>query len=162
MVEYASARLRSCCTRALKPAMSSVTTPTMATTSRASPASSKSTLVRAMRYTPAVTMVAAWMSALTGLGPAMASGSHVCSGTCADLPTAPPSSSRAAATATPELGAHASSAALISGWICSVPSWVKSRNSPAIIAVSPTRVTMNALRPLYTFCGSLCQNEMSR
>jgi hypothetical protein len=27
-------------------------------------------------YTPAVTMVAAWMSAETGVGPAMASGSH--------------------------------------------------------------------------------------
>src|SRR5665647_3590154 len=36
-----------------------------------------------MRYTPAVTMVAAWMRALTGAGPAMASGSHVWSGNCA-------------------------------------------------------------------------------
>ena len=27
-------------------------------------------------YTPAVTMVAAWMSALTGVGPSMASGSQ--------------------------------------------------------------------------------------
>jgi len=37
------------------------------------------------------------MSALTGVGPAMASGSQVCSGNCADLPSAPPSSSAAAA-----------------------------------------------------------------
>ncbi len=35
---------------------------------------------RAMRYTPAVTMVAAWMSADTGVGPSIASGSQVCSG----------------------------------------------------------------------------------
>ena len=33
-------------------------------------------LKRAIMYTPAVTMVAAWMSALTGVGPAMASGNH--------------------------------------------------------------------------------------
>ena len=39
-------------------------------------------------------MVAAWISAETGVGPAMASGSQVCSGSWADLPTAPPSSSR--------------------------------------------------------------------
>jgi hypothetical protein len=32
---------------------------------------------RATMYTPAVTMVAAWMSADTGVGPSMASGSHV-------------------------------------------------------------------------------------
>ena len=35
---------------------------------------------------PAVTMVAAWMSALTGVGPHMASGSQVKSGPCALLP----------------------------------------------------------------------------
>ena len=39
-------------------------------------------------------MVAAWMSALTGVGPSMASGSHTCSGNWALLPTAPVNSSR--------------------------------------------------------------------
>ena len=39
--------------------------------------------------TPAVTMVAAWISADTGVGPSMASGSQVCSKNCADLPIAP-------------------------------------------------------------------------
>ena len=39
-------------------------------------------------------MVAAWIKALTGVGPAMASGSHVCNGSCADLPTAPPKSNK--------------------------------------------------------------------
>ena len=33
-------------------------------------------LTRTMRNTPAVTMVAAWMRADTGVGPSMASGSH--------------------------------------------------------------------------------------
>ena len=39
-------------------------------------------------------MVAAWISAETGVGPAMASGSQTYSGICADLPHAPTNSSR--------------------------------------------------------------------
>ena len=35
-------------------------------------------------------MVAAWMRADTGVGPAMASGSHTCSGNWADFEMAPP------------------------------------------------------------------------
>src|SRR5664280_109961 len=42
----------------------------------------------------AVTMVAACISAETGVGPSMASGSQVCSRNCADLPMAPMNSSR--------------------------------------------------------------------
>ncbi|MPN39631.1 hypothetical protein SDC9_187159 [bioreactor metagenome] len=38
---------------------------------------------------PAVTMVAAWISAEIGVGPSIESGSQTCSGTCADLPMAP-------------------------------------------------------------------------
>ena len=53
----------------------------------------KSGFMRAIRYTPAVTMVAAWIRAETGVGPSMASGSHVCSGSCADLASPPISSS---------------------------------------------------------------------
>ena len=33
--------------------------------------------------------MAAWMSAETGVGPSIASGSQVCSNICADLPIAP-------------------------------------------------------------------------
>ena len=39
--------------------------------------------------TPAVTMVAAWISAETGVGPSMASGNQVWRPSCADLPIAP-------------------------------------------------------------------------
>ena len=39
-----------------------------------------------------MTIVAAWMRALTGVGPSIASGSQVWSGSCADFATAPPSS----------------------------------------------------------------------
>ncbi len=45
--------------------------------------------MRTTRNTPAVTMVAAWISAETGVGPSIASGSQVCRKNCADLPMAP-------------------------------------------------------------------------
>ena len=44
---------------------------------------------RHIRNTPAVTMVAAWIKADTGVGPSIASGNQVCNPTWADLPTAP-------------------------------------------------------------------------
>src|ERR1700690_4330536 len=51
--------------------------------------SSNSGDMRATMKIPAVTMVAAWISADIGVGPSMESGSHTCSGTWADLPMAP-------------------------------------------------------------------------
>src|SRR5258706_14403204 len=57
---------------------------------------------RATTYAPAATIVAAWISALTGAGPAIASGSQLCNGNCADLPTTPASSSRVAANNVPD------------------------------------------------------------
>ena len=53
-------------------------------------------------YTPAVTMVAAWIRADTGVGPSMASGSQTYSGICADLPVAPKNISSAMALSTPK------------------------------------------------------------
>src|SRR6201995_4737369 len=49
---------------------------------------------RQTRNTPAVTMVAAWISAETGVGPSIASGNQVCKPSWADLPMAPTNSSR--------------------------------------------------------------------
>src|SRR5213083_368694 len=66
-----------------------VTTPTTATTVGATLDASKMAWARTTRYTPAVTMVAAWIRADTGVGPAMASGSHTYSGTWADFPITP-------------------------------------------------------------------------
>ncbi len=45
--------------------------------------------MRQTRKTPAVTIVAAWISAETGVGPSIASGSQVCRISCADFPIAP-------------------------------------------------------------------------
>ena len=47
-------------------------------------------------------MVAAWINALTGVGPSMASGSQVYRGSCADLPMAPIKRQIAMAVAVPE------------------------------------------------------------
>ena len=45
--------------------------------------------MRTIRKTPAVTIVAAWISADTGVGPSIASGSQKYSGSWALLPVAP-------------------------------------------------------------------------
>lgn len=50
--------------------------------------------LRMIRKTPAVTSVAAWINADTGVGPSMASGSHICKPNCADLPKAPQNSKK--------------------------------------------------------------------
>jgi len=42
-----------------------------------------------IKNTPAVTSVAAWINADTGVGPSIASGNHVCKPNCADLPIEP-------------------------------------------------------------------------
>ncbi len=57
-----------------------VTAPTVATTIMATGLSIYMYESRATIYTPAVTMVAAWIRALTGVGPAIASGSHTYNG----------------------------------------------------------------------------------
>ena len=58
-------------------ANNAVAAPMTATVPSAKGAWSNRTLVRAIMYTPAVTMVAAWMSAETGVGPSIASGSQI-------------------------------------------------------------------------------------
>ena len=82
------------CTSPTVAAKKAVEAPMKVTKARAVGASSKSGDMRATRNTPAVTMVAAWISAETGVGPSMASGSQVCRPSWADLPIAPTKSSR--------------------------------------------------------------------
>ena len=79
-------------TIAIVAATKSVITPTIVPTSAAATDCSNSGCMRAIRYTPAVTIVAAWIREETGVGPSMASGSQVWNGTCADLANAPMSS----------------------------------------------------------------------
>ncbi len=59
------------------------------TTASAVVDSSNSGDMRATMNMPAVTIVAAWISAEIGVGPSIESGSQTCSGAWADLPIAP-------------------------------------------------------------------------
>src|ERR1700730_18073088 len=71
------------------PMKNAVVAPMTSTNDNAVSEYSNSGDMRATMKIPAVTMVAAWISAEIGVGPSMESGSHTCSGTCADLPMAP-------------------------------------------------------------------------
>src|ERR1700732_148853 len=82
-------RLMSLLTMPRNPMNSAVVAPITSTSDSAVCAYSNSGDMRAATNMPALTMVAAWISAEIGVGPSIESGSHTCSGTCADLPIAP-------------------------------------------------------------------------
>src|SRR5580700_8985173 len=82
-------RLMSLLTTPSSPIENAVTAPITSTKDSAASEYSNSGDMRATMKIPAVTMVAAWIRAEIGVGPSMESGSHTCSGTCADLPIAP-------------------------------------------------------------------------
>ena len=91
-------------------------------------------------------MVAAWISAETGVGPAIASGSQTYSGICADLPHAPTSSSRPIAVSSAcRLRPAAAAANTVPK--SSEPKCTKIRNIASEKPKSPMRFTMNALLP---------------
>src|SRR5438309_4770098 len=77
------------CVRATSAMESAVIAPITSTTDLAVSLNSYNGDMRATMKMPAVTMVAAWISAEIGVGPSIESGSHTCRGNCADLPIAP-------------------------------------------------------------------------
>ena len=87
-------RLMSVCTRPTVAAKNAVVAPIKVTNAMAVGAKSNSGESRATINTPAVTIVAAWIRAETGVGPSIASGNQVCNKNCADLPIAPINNSR--------------------------------------------------------------------
>src|SRR5271167_917386 len=82
-------RFMSLLTTPRKPMNNAVVAPMTITNDSAASEYSNSGDMRATMKIPAVTMVAAWISAEMGVGPSIESGSHTCSGTWADLPMAP-------------------------------------------------------------------------
>src|SRR6201986_4599831 len=76
-------------TMPMSPMKNAVVEPMTRTKVKAVSDSSNSGDMRATMKMPAVTMVAAWISAEIGVGPSMESGSQTCSGICALLPIAP-------------------------------------------------------------------------
>ena len=74
---------------ARKPMNSAVIAPMIRMKLSAASDSSNSGDMRSTMKMPAVTMVAAWISAEIGVGPSIESGNQACSGNWADLPMAP-------------------------------------------------------------------------
>jgi hypothetical protein len=98
-------------------------------------------------YTPAVTIVAAWIRAETGVGPAIASGSQTYRGTCADFPQAPTKRQRHTRV---RYGAkrEGSAAAEVKTFPkSSVPNSAKTPKIPRTKPKSPIRLTTNAFFP---------------
>ena len=145
-------RLMSVCTSATLAANSAVTAPTYVTTACAVSLASNIGDRRQTMNTPAVTMVAAWISAETGVGPSMASGSQVCRPSCADLPIAPTNSSRQIVVITSKrmprnekLAPACPGTAARMASIDTVPNTMKVAKMPSEKPKSPTRLTTNAL-----------------
>ena len=141
MVEAASAFLMSSLAQPMIAPNSSVTAPTITTAVWAVAARLNTGPERTMRYTPAVTMVAAWMSAETGVGPSMASPSQACRGTCALLPQAASSSSRPIALTAPLLICGAASNTVVKP---TEPTVANMTINAMARPMSPTRLTTNA------------------
>lgn len=138
---------------------SSVTAPTMVTTSWASGAPLKTAAERTIRYTPAVTIVAAWIRAETGVGPSIASPSQDCSGTWADLPHAASSSISAIAVSLPSVALPTEAN---TGPKAKVPKVVNSSMIAIDRPMSPTRLTRKAFFAAVAALGLCCQKPMSR
>src|SRR5678810_896265 len=79
----------SVCVHAMIAANSADNAPTQATMCSATTSNAYSGNNLATRYTPATTIVAAWIRADTGVGPSIASGNQICSGNIADFPAPP-------------------------------------------------------------------------
>src|ERR1700691_4932057 len=82
-------RLMSLLTTPKRPMKKAVVAPMISTNESAVSEYSNSGDMRATMKMPAVTMVAAWISAEIGVGPSIESGNHTCSGTWADFAIAP-------------------------------------------------------------------------
>ncbi|CKQ63805.1 Uncharacterised protein [Mycobacterium tuberculosis] len=138
---------------------SSVTAPTMTTASWAVGARLYSGPDRTIKYTPAVTMVAAWISADTGVGPSIASPSQACSGTCADLAHAPNSINNPIAVSTARLaaGTPANTPAYDR-----VPKVLNVKNIPTARPASPTRFITNAFLAAVAADGLWYQKPINR
>ncbi len=94
---------------------------------------------------PATTMVAAWISADTGVGPAMASGSQVCRMNWPDLDMIAATRQQAATSRAVWLMVPSRAAVLISRMSKVPPAAQNSVITPTIRPTSPTRLVMNAL-----------------
>src|SRR5215472_4528439 len=112
-------------------------------------------------------MVAAWINALTGVGPSIAGGSQTCNGTCADLPIAP-QKTRIIAMVSNVLSMCMTA---VGNWLkLNVPVLTNKIMMPMMKPTSPTRLTIKAsmdaldgdIRSSAGLAFLLNQNPMSR
>ncbi len=89
-------------------------------------------------------MVAAWIRADTGVGPAMASGSHVWRGNCADLPMTPMNRATAPASRAVSPMAPVSAASLMAVMSKVWPAAKNMVTIPTSRPMSPVRVVRKA------------------
>ena len=108
-----------------------------------------------------MTIVAAWISADTGVGPAMASGSQMNSGSCADLPTAP-TNSRAAIAVAVVGDSRPDWALLLSTPKLSEPTVENVRNIAIMKPQSPMRLVTKAFLPAVAADSRVCQKAMRK
>ena len=106
-VPYASSSFRSVCRSAAQPPSSSVTSPATTVTGRHGPAAASAGPSSPMRKMPAFTIAAACRYALTGVGAAIATGSHALNGNTADFASAPARTSSTASARYPPPGSGA-------------------------------------------------------
>ena len=109
-----------------------------------------------------MTIVAAWISALTGVGPSIASGSQVCSGIWADFAIAPTSSKRQPATMSASPFTNTCGAALKVARKLSVCVCLKMKYVPSTRPTSPTTLITNALIPAFVAVERRYQKEINR
>ena len=107
-------------------------------------------------------MVAAWISAETGVGPAIASGSQVYRGIWADLPVQPRNKNSVIAVIAAPPGASAVGACSNTVAKSSEPIDQKIMNMATMNPKSPMRFMMNALRPAVAFAASVNQKPINR
>ncbi len=108
-----------------------------------------------------MTIVAAWISAETGVGPSIASGSQVWSGTWADLAKAPTSSSSPISTTTPSLVSKLRGASSKIWSRSKVPSSRKMNSAARTRPMSPTTLITNAFIPAVTAVSRWYQKLIS-
>ena len=110
---------------------------------------------------PATTMVAAWMSADTGVGPAMASGSQVWRMNWPDFDITAAMSEHDATSSTRWLISPLTAISLISRMLKVCPAPKNRMITPQMSPTSPTRFVMKALRAASEFGFSSHQCPMS-
>src|SRR5450631_1762685 len=104
-------------------------------------------------------MVAAWISADTGVGPAIASPSQLCSGNCADLPQAPSSNIRPIAVSAPWLAPGIPTATPAK---LTEPKVTNMSMIATVTPKSPTLLAKKALLAAEALAGSWFQHPISR